>query len=50
MFTRPYFLDYFKRGIDLKTYGHYDDQEHLIVAQAIGDYLVKNNLLKTNKD
>ena len=44
IFTRPYFINCLKRGVTLKTLGHWGEQEHLLVGQAINQYLVDNKL------
>jgi hypothetical protein len=50
MSVGPYFLASIQRKDYLKAIGHWDAKEHLIVAEAIRDYLVKNDLLdSTNK-
>jgi hypothetical protein len=42
--TCPYFLFHKKKGVKFKTYGHWSAKGHKIVAQAIKEWLFKNNI------
>lgn len=47
---RNYFIKKIKKGIQLKSAGHWGPQEDLIAAQGIKEYLLDNNLIRTKQE
>jgi hypothetical protein len=45
IYLQRFFLEKLKRGVDLKTTGHWDPEEHRTAAEGIRAYLVEHNIL-----
>ena len=46
LFLRPRFLEEVKKGADFNAKGHWNSQAHLLAAQEMKDFLLKNNLIQ----
>ncbi len=46
MYLQRFFLDKAKRGVELKTYGHWGPEEHRTAAEGIRAYLVEKGMVR----